>query len=259
MSDTSDEVCAEANAGDSRVSGSELEFADRRRATALAVYRNVLDSKLVLVDLLRRAGYGSVEQAIGSLTLFSHPNTVRQTRGLNLFRVIRRSSDRSEHGGRMRGDVIDSEHGPVMLDDNDSPKRAFLWANGFTKAPARVQFNHVWGGNNGEARCVSHYTSLANIVVTPAFLARETDDEDIRQLLKYRAYDLYRENVPLGVTPPEKPVNYDAIEWVAPLDPVDDVRLLLEQRLHRSPRSRAARSVSMLGWMFSGSSPGVPV
>jgi hypothetical protein len=74
----------------------------------------------------------------------------------------------------------------VMRDDNRSTAVAFEWAHGIRERPD-VQANYVWS----RSLDVTAYTSLANLCLTPSFLAKLTDtDESIRTLLRYRAFDL---------------------------------------------------------------------
>ena len=82
------------------------------------------DGELALEEVLLESEYGSIEQAIASLTLFTHPETVEQTDAEALFRI------RRARAGETRGQIVQSER--VVLCDNDSPTRAFLWANGMT-------------------------------------------------------------------------------------------------------------------------------
>ena len=146
-----------------------------------------------------------------SLTLFSHPETVRQTGGKALFPTIRNAARRrqkAEVDGRL-----------LAYDDNKSPTDAFLWCNEITKKLKDVQFNHVYLNSQDP----DQYTSLANICVTPAFLAKLTDtNEPVRKLLRYRAYDLYRW-VPAGHEPPPEPAGYVDLQWAPTLPPVSDV------------------------------------
>ena len=99
----------------------------------------------------------------------------------------------------------------MLLDDNKSPTDAFLWANGLSRRGPDTQFNHIYAASlDAEA-----YTALPNICMTPAFIAKLTDtSEDVRSLLRYRSYQLY-EWTPAGQEPPERPEDYEALEWAA--------------------------------------------
>jgi hypothetical protein len=141
------------------------------------------DGRAALIRVIEQSDYGTLAQAVASLTVFAQPDTVAQTEGRNVFRSVRR---------RQQGDVgtfadVAGCDGRVMRDDNRSSAVAFEWAQGIRERPD-VQANHVWS----RSQDVAAYTSLANLCLTPAFLAKLTDtDESIRTLLRYRAFDLF--------------------------------------------------------------------
>ena len=184
--------------------------------------------------------YGSMSQAIASLTLFSHPETVAQTKNKALFRIIRANTiDR-------RGEISDNER--VVLCDNYSPQRAFLWANSLNYYQFKdVQFNHIYSLSNH----AEYYTSLANICVTPVFLAKLTDTNTaIKTLLQYRAFDLY-DFIPEGFATPVKPQDYEGLEWAACLKEVPNLAQVLEKRMIKNAKSRICISANAFGWLFS--------
>ncbi len=122
-----------------------------------------LDGFTAFEALIASSRYKTLSQAIASLTLFSHPETVRQTGCKSIFRTIR--------GPRTPGEYTDWNGKRVMLDDNKSASDAFKWAHGITAKPKDLQFNHIYTCSKD----VDAYTSLANICVTPAFIAKLTD------------------------------------------------------------------------------------
>ncbi len=142
--------------------------ATNRELPDLESYR--FNGKSALQDILQSSVFGTTAQAVASLTKFSHPDTVSQTNNQNIFRVIRWfNKDVDDQGKSLkRGDLMPYHaNGCVMLDDNESPTSAFVWANGSVlKSSKDVQFNHIYA----DARNVNLYTCLANICVTPAFL-----------------------------------------------------------------------------------------
>ena len=197
-----------------------------------------------LRDVLRTSAFGTPAQAIAALTKFSHPGTVSQTNNCNIFRTIRRSNS-----GDVGKYVDFVETGRVMLDDNRSPTNAFVWANGSVlKGFKDVQFNHVWASSKD----VTLYTSLANICVTPAFLAKLTDtDKEICSLLQYRAYELFNGFKPCEELVPAKPRGYDDLVWAAPLPEGDDLEACLRRAIRTKPKDRTVCSIQELGWYFS--------
>ena len=197
-----------------------------------------LNGRTALEAIVAASQYRTIAQAVASLTLFTHPNTVRQTGGKALFPAIRdpkRVGQTAEHEGRR-----------VLLDDNKSPTDAFLWANGLTRRGPDTQFNHVYAVSlDADA-----YTALPNICMTPAFIAKLTDtSEEVGRLLKYRSYQLY-EWVPKGHTPPERPPEYEVLEWAAPLPPVEDVRSAFVAAMASKPKDRTVLAARQLGWLF---------
>ena len=203
-----------------------------------------LNGYAALEELIRASAYKSIEQAVASLTLFSHPETVRQTGGKALFPTIRNAARRrqkAEVDGRL-----------LAYDDNKSPTDAFLWCNEITKKLKDVQFNHVYLNSQDP----DQYTSLANICVTPAFLAKLTDtNEPVRKLLRYRAYDLYRW-VPAGHEPPPEPVGYVDLQWAPTLPPVSDVAAAITAAMERRPLDRTVQIAREVGWLFGGMAAG---
>lgn len=201
----------------------------------------ILDGVSALAEALKRAGYNSVPRAVAANTVFLHPDTVDQTRGKALFRLVRDPTRRGEFGTLLDGRS-------VMYDDNTGPTLGFLWAA--QRAKGRdVQFNHVWG----DPRNLDTYTALWNLCATPAFLAKTTDGSnhsEVVRLLRYRAFDLFG-RVPAGEEKSTRPSGYDSIEWLAPPEPVDDLEAVLRRHLADAPKSRPAESARRLGWAFS--------
>jgi hypothetical protein len=197
-----------------------------------------LNGYTALEELIRASAYKSIEQAVASLTLFSHPQTVRQTGCKAVFPTIRhaaRRGQRAEVDGRL-----------LAYDDNKSPTDAFFWCNGITKGIKDVQFNHVYLNSQDP----DQYTCLANLCVTPAFLAKLTDtNEPVRNLLRYRVYDLNRW-VPAGHEPPSEPDGYAGLVWATTLPAVSDVAAAVRALMQRRPLDRTVQIARQLGWLF---------
>lgn len=135
----------------------------------------------------------------------------------------------------------------LVLCDNTSCQDAFLWTHSMQyKQLKDVQFNHVYSINEPD-----YYTSLANICVTPVFLAKLTDTHsDIKEILKYHVWTVYG-FVPNGMPPPQKPLIYDVLEWAPFMPVVNDLPVILTKRLEKRKKTRAAVSVQNFGWIFS--------
>lgn len=182
--------------------------------------------------------YGTLAQAVASLTVFSHPDTVRQTRGKGVFPTVR--------GAHSIGQLREHESGHVVMDDNKSPTDAFLWANRLGRRGRDTQFNHVYPASADP----DAYTALPNICMTPAFIAKLTDTSPaIRDLLRYRSYDLYGWH-PRGTEAPSKPDVYDELNWAQPLPPVIDVEAALRSAMATKPKDRTVRAALNQGWLF---------
>lgn len=203
------------------------------------------DGKAVLHSVLETSEYNSISQAIASLTLFSHPVTVAQTNYQNLFRVIRCSSM------SQRGSYAElTENFQVMLDDNMAAIEAFIWSNEILRGKD-CQFNHIWS----DSKNVSLYTNLANICVSPSFLAKLTDtDKFVCELLRFRSYELYNGFSPDG-TKINKPEGYDNLVWAEPLPPIQDLESRLRNEMKRKRSNRTVRSAKEIGWLFSSFTP----
>jgi hypothetical protein len=204
------------------------------------------DGRAALIRVIEQSDYGSLPQAVAALTVFAHPDTVAQTEARNVFRSVRR---------RQQGDVgtfaeVAGCAGRVMRDDNRSPAVAFEWAHSIRERPD-VQVNHLWS----RSQDVTAYTSLANLCLTPSFLAKLTDtDESIRTLLRYRAFDLFGYLPPSEGTP-AKPAEYDHVLWADPLPPVPNLERVLRAAMSTKRKDRVVACARELGWLFSGFQP----
>ena len=213
-------------------------------------YEPILDGVESLADVLERAGYRTVLEAVAEYTVFLHPETVAQTHGEALFPVAR-----TRHMAR-RGYIVEQPDGTrVMLDDNTSPTVAFEWAAQQKRGPD-VQFNHLYRGTDEPDIYTADpdiYTALWNICVTPAFLAKLTDVKrhaSVVTALKRRSFDLYG-YLPEGEPEPEPPDCYERLEWRGCPPSVPDLEYVLRRRLNRAPRSRTAKACREIGWYFS--------
>jgi len=193
-----------------------------------------------LREVLTTSPYGTLEQTVASLALFTHPETVAQTTSGGLFRVRRYKA------GEKRGQVLPEEK--VVLCDNTTPANVFRWANAVRRgALTEVQFNHIYP----KSQSWECYTSLANICVTPAFLSKATDKSpEVRAILRYRVFRLYGFR-PSDEPEPTKPPDYDSLSWAPCLPESKDVGADLRAALNSSPKSRAAVSARLFGWHFS--------
>jgi hypothetical protein len=195
------------------------------------------DGRAALESLIATSRYRSAAQAVASLALFTHPDTVSQTKGAALFPTVRGPPGQyGEVGGRR-----------VMFDDNKSPTDAFLWANGLNRRGRDTQFNHVYAVSQD----IGSYTALPNIVMTPAFIAKLTDtDPEIRGLLAWRSFDLYGW-FPQDHDPPVRPSGYAALEWAAPLPAVPALEERLVIIMARRQKDRTVMASRTLGWLYS--------
>lgn len=208
--------------------------------------KKLFDGKDLLILTLKKAGFSSVDQAIAEMTLFPHPETVYQTQSKNVFRVIRGPS-------HSRGKIVEyaDRIGRVVLCDNQSPDNTFCWVSPDISFGADIQCNHIYS----DSKNVGVYTSLANLCYTPSFLAKLTDtDQHVRNLLRYRAYDLFG-FIPEGQSQPEKPTGYDRLAWKSLPQPIRNVEAQYRERLKKCGKSRAALSAREIGWLFSDYRP----
>ena len=204
------------------------------------------DGHKALSAIIQSSPYGTLEQAVASFAVFAHPDTVAQTKGRNVFQVIRAESNGD------RGKYSDDR--TVMYDDNTPPTEAFVWPHKGILANYRdVQFNHLWA----DSKNVGMYTNLANLCLLPAFLSKLTDTDyhiDIQSLLQFRAFELFG-FLPANHPPLMKPTDYDALQWADPLSPVLDLESAYRTAMHTKPKNRTRRSARELGWLFSDFQP----
>jgi hypothetical protein len=200
-----------------------------------------MNGTLALESLVARAGYDTMEKAVAAHTLFLHPDTVAQTMGKALFPMVRGNARKGIHRLQMLPDGRE-----VWMDNNIPVKRLFLWAAQRANGPD-IQCNHVWNTSNDP----DGYTALWNLCVTPAFLAKATDSRGpVKDLLQYRAYDLY-EHLPVGYSKPERPAGYDSLEWLPFPDPVEDLQSHIRGHLAGRPATSPGNVARRLGWLYS--------
>lgn len=200
-----------------------------------------LDGGKALDLIIQDSAYRSLEQAVASLALFSHPDTVAQARGEALFRIVRGPIPQ-------RGHIFPFDDGhSVLLDDNTGPTDAFIWANQLRRrAYSDVQFCHIWQ-ESGNPRC---YTNLANICVLPAFLPKLSDTHpSVTALLRQRARELYAwqpTNLELPTT-----VGSAELKWAPSLPCNPRLAVTLRTAMKTKAKSRTTTSAREIGWCFS--------
>jgi len=136
-----------------------------------------------------------------------------------------------------------------MRDDNSAAIDAFRWSNAKPRFP-NCQYNHIWSNSQDP----NLYTSLANICVTPAFIAKLTDTNDcIKEILKYRAFELYNfwPSSELAI----KPDGYDCLIWAETLPPIVNVEQTIRTKLRKLKSNRTLKCVKDVGWLFSSFCP----
>jgi hypothetical protein len=204
----------------------------------------IADGVKALTEMLTKAGYGSIVEAVAAHALFLHPDTVAQTNGQAVFPIVRDMHN--------RGKLSTVGNRPVLLDDNTSATLAFLWAA--RRGPGNdVQTNHIWADSGNP----DMYTALWNLCVTPAFLAKCTDGKhhpEVHAALRYRVMDLFG-FCPASQEGPACPVGYEGLEWPQPPLAVDDLEAVLRARLTARPKSPPAIAARKIGWLFSDWEP----
>ncbi|WP_438345746.1 hypothetical protein [Methylorubrum populi] len=210
----------------------------------LAGFEN--DGRRVLVQLIAKSAWRSLDQALASLTVFAHPDAVAAVGARAVFRTIR---------GGPKGTILDD----VMLDDNASPATAFEWATGFRRG-LDVQCNHLYAAGRDPAS----YSDLRNICYTPTFIAKLTDsqredvpDDHLSHLLRYRAFELYGYAGPQGARP-RKPTGYEGLVWPDPIGGGATPAVAattFRRNMARRPKDRLAKAARLVGWTFSDYHP----
>ena len=194
-----------------------------------------MDGNKILTEILEKSEYGSKEQAIASLSYFTHPDTIHVLNNRNIFKIVRNPAKRGE---------MTTES---MFDDNRCAHDIFCWANNLQRKSFKdVQFNHIYS----DPKSIEKYTCLSNIILTPAFLAKLTDtDRGVISLLEYRAFEIY------GYNPDNKafvkPDNYDKIKWREFLPKQESVLNNFENKIKTCQKNRAVMSIKHFGWVFN--------
>ena len=205
----------------------------------------IMDGAKLLIELVRQAGYDSLESAIASHTIFIHPETVYQTRGQAILPMIRGNVRKGIHKYETQPDGSQ-----VWIDNNIPVKNLFLWATNRKKG-IDFQCNHIWNTSNDPEA----YTALWNLCVTPAFLAKATDSKGpVKALLQYRSFDLYG-HLPKGHPKPQRPQGYEKLSWSDFPEPLPNLESHLRSIMTGKPKSAATRIARELGWLFSNWAP----
>ena len=198
------------------------------------------DGFKALQETIKASPYKTIEQAVAALTLFTHPETVAQTKGQPVFKTIRKMAK--------RGQVEMQDGNLIGFDDNKSPTDAFLWSNALPRL-RDIQYNHIYSLSSDYRA----YTNLANICATPSFLSKLTDTHSsIKELLQFRAYDLYQWIPETVLEAPKEPRMYRRIIWCEPLPAVTDVQLVLLKHISRR-KDRTARICKETDWLLGES------
>lgn len=150
------------------------------------------DGRKALAAVLASSVYRTPAQAIASLTLFTHPDTIAQIPGGGaLFPAVRDFKRR-----RTLGFVAERQ---VGFDDNEVAQHAFRWCNPVMPSWRDVQLNHIWSRSN-DPDC---FTAPPNLCIAPAFLAKLTDhDTEVAALLRRRAFELFGWRPAIEIEPP---------------------------------------------------------
>lgn len=218
------------------------EFVMQEDALAKPEWAEHLDGLEALRSCIRGTDFGTVEQALASLTVFTSPEIVAAVEGDRLFPIVRDNPKRRTIGSY--------EGESVYFDDNQAPHFSFQYANKLPK-PRGAQLNHIIAARQAPKL----HTNLRNLCLTPRWLSFLTDDRraDFWKLLEYRSYLLY--DVPLGEAVPPKPSGYDDLKWADPLDAHEDLQGRLRQALRKNPQSTPAKAAREIGWFFSNWEP----
>jgi hypothetical protein len=153
----------------------------------------LMDGRAAFISALREPIQGDdpILFAVARYAVFLHPDTVAASLGEPIFKVVRWRPGVGEERGKTRKIDPDLE---VMVDDNTAAIEAFRLAAGLKNRGVDMQFNHIIQDSQNWRT----YTALWNIVATPAFLAKPTDNHGlVRQALVRRALELYGEIKPL--------------------------------------------------------------
>ena len=198
-----------------------------------------------LQAIVARSEYKTLAQAVASLAVFSHPDTVKQTNCQNLFPIIR------ARGSYKRKEFSCIDGRDVMHDDNWSAKQTFVWANDVRMQSKKdVQYNHVVARSDD----VRFYTNLTNIVALPAFLSKLTDThKEIAGLLRFRSTQLY--GPILCNESDDFPSISSQLTWSDPLPPVKYVEETMRRRMSSCKMDRAVICARKVGWYFSSFEP----
>lgn len=206
------------------------------------------DGRAALTDLIGKSPWGSLEQALASLTVFAHPDVVRALGARAVFPTIR---------GLPKYTIVDG----VMLDDNASPHTTFLWATGLPPRGRDRNCNHIYAASKDPTA----YSDVRNICYTPNFVAKLTDIQTkkpekqfLLNHLKYRAFELFGYRGPTDDWDPVAPEGYERLVWAAPIGEGAEavaIEARFRKNMARRPKDPLPKAANRLGWSFSNMQP----
>jgi len=171
--------------------------------------------KHALKDVLIKS-YGSVINAVASMTVFPPKSIVNSLGAHAVCNAVRISKQHSSLGKQCGEKVPIAEGGEAMLDENCIPDGIFKFcfkpsvSRSIKRNNAYTQLNHIY---QCAGRGPDYFANLANLCLTPNFIAKLTDeDETIQKMLQYRAFQLYCFN-PEGFDFSEQAEEFSSLSW----------------------------------------------
>jgi hypothetical protein len=151
----------------------------------MAKREDAVDLDRRLTRVVGRGGLRSLSNWIASTSLWTCPEVYLQ------IQIVYPRTRRRHSGEEFRSKV----HG-ITVWRNEPAANAFWRAHGVPTggggSPRDFVNSHICHIYERSAHIPRHYSNLANLVAVPRALAYVTEWEPVRQLLKWKAYELYK-------------------------------------------------------------------
>jgi hypothetical protein len=158
---------------------------------------DAVDLDADLLKLIGGAGVRIVCDWMAATSLWTNPEVYRQVQ------VIHPQTRRLSGS-----EVFRSEVSGLIVWRNEPAASAFWKAYGVSlggSSPRSFKSAHLCHIYEKSAHHPEHYTNLANLVAVPGALDSFTEWKPIRDLLKWRSFELYGYRGPSGESPPKPP------------------------------------------------------
>lgn len=163
-----------------------------------------IDGSKILFDALKELQI-NLPELVAKTSLWASPEAVKKLKR-KLGSSTRYPNVRRKRGEEIKGDVVNG----IRFDDNTYANIAIKEMLGY-KGDSKKHIKNMFTCHIYDETCYDedYHTKIENLVLIPKAIAQLSDYHDeVKLVLKYRAYELYGWYYPKDKEPPTKPSNY---------------------------------------------------